>query len=627
MSSVDSTSSSKILLTTSNWHVWMPQMRRALRKVGLWGHIDGTDAKPVSGPAGGAPAPTQRDLRLWYRDENSTIGEILDVCEPGLRSQVEATADGLSAAELWSTLQDKYGKPSLAVMAGIKFSISLKTCSEGGSVQDHASWLQQENNKLAGSKLEYDDLNLAIQLLAGLPRSMQSIRQVIVARPPEQITFENVRAALIEFEHTEQMSNALSRLSMTPGPADTPSAFAATGRPSNNRPRTGKYCSLHGTDTHSDAECRSQQPGSNNFANKKSNDNIGHPNGKAKPESANSSTAEQEDDDEPDEDIYFVSTDLGSSNSEESTALTATTMPVSPTAPGQTATCTVWMVDSAATLHVCRSNDCMTNYAPTSGKRVRLGDGRHLQIAGIGNIRALMQHEGSAPTLVTLTNVRHVPGLAVNLLSVACMDSIGLTTTFAGGKCSIRNQQRKIIAEAHLDRTGHYALSMRPLPDVSINQVSATRSATPASRLKGSADTVRLHPIARRVVTPRGVTLREKEGWSSKLSEGRGGATVSINRPTDASDTSNTSHINSPHPLSVSAHSDDHPEGHDMINFHQPVSGPAHSDDHPERHVNDDETIHGGHSNDHHRLTADHYGKGVNRDSESSQTGNKLGLA
>ena len=40
MTAVDLASSAKVLLTTSNWHVWMPQMRRILRKVGLWGHID-----------------------------------------------------------------------------------------------------------------------------------------------------------------------------------------------------------------------------------------------------------------------------------------------------------------------------------------------------------------------------------------------------------------------------------------------------------------------------------------------------------------------------------------------------------------------------------------------------------
>ena len=47
MTTVDLASSAKVLLTTSNWHVWMPQMRRVLRKVGLWGHI--TAPTPVLG--------------------------------------------------------------------------------------------------------------------------------------------------------------------------------------------------------------------------------------------------------------------------------------------------------------------------------------------------------------------------------------------------------------------------------------------------------------------------------------------------------------------------------------------------------------------------------------------------
>ena len=101
-----------------------------------------------------------------------------------------------------------------------------------------------------------------------------------------------------------------------------------------------------------------------------------------------------------------------------------------------------------------------------------INDNHRLQIGGIGEIRALMQHENSAPTPVTLKNVRYVPGLAVNLLSVARMGTIDITTTCSRNRAVIYNEQQDIIAVAPLDTTGHYTLATAPRTVPSANAAS-----------------------------------------------------------------------------------------------------------------------------------------------------------
>jgi hypothetical protein len=79
---------------------------------------------------------------------------------------------------------------------------------------------------------------------------------------------------------------------------------------------------------------------------------------------------------------------------------------------------------------------------------------------------------------VTFHNVHHVPQLTVNLLSVASLDDLGLTVVIGGGKCVIRNQQQRVIGEAHKDETRHYRLITRPR--------NATPSANPTSQAADS---------------------------------------------------------------------------------------------------------------------------------------------
>ena len=443
LASPSSTPSPIRLLSTTNWYLWRPEMEMQLQMAGLWGHVSGSTRQPVVDEDHPDPSAVKEETR-WIEREGKARATILYGCEPVLRHKVSASTKDLTVANMWSAMQSKYSKPNRAVMATVKFAMSIKACPEGSDVVAHAAWLQRENDKLIGSRMEFDDFNLALHLLATLPPSYTSFRQSFISRADEDFTFDAVYAALVEEQSTEQLSASYARLSTRgrePSAAVTAMATTATA---------GKHCKVHGFGGHSDAECKVQQGGKQGSQSSSK--------GKRYPkESANSSTANERATSDSDEDAFVVI-----ECPDGALSATSATTP----APSRAhATDTTWMVDSAATHHFCISSEHMTNYRPSAGQ-VRLGDGRNVAIAGIGDIRALLSHEGSAPTPVTLKAVRHVPSLSVNLLSVACMDAEGLSVSFSKKACVIRRRQR-VVAKAPLDGTGHYTLTTRPRSDTS----------------------------------------------------------------------------------------------------------------------------------------------------------------
>ncbi|GKV28505.1 hypothetical protein SLEP1_g37549 [Rubroshorea leprosula] len=86
-----------------------------------------------------------------------------------------------------------------------------------------------------------------------------------------------------------------------------------------------------------------------------------------------------------------------------------------------------WILDSGCSFHVCQRRDWFETYKPATGTVV-LGDDTALPIVGIGNIRIKM-YGGMVKTF----EVRHVPGLKKNLISMIELDSKGCRYSCEGG--------------------------------------------------------------------------------------------------------------------------------------------------------------------------------------------------
>eukprot|EP00252_Welwitschia_mirabilis_P018673 TRINITY_DN4156_c0_g1_i5.p1 TRINITY_DN4156_c0_g1~~TRINITY_DN4156_c0_g1_i5.p1 ORF type:complete len:1283 (+),score=262.04 TRINITY_DN4156_c0_g1_i5:125-3973(+) len=118
----------------------------------------------------------------------------------------------------------------------------------------------------------------------------------------------------------------------------------------------------------------------------------------------------------------------------------------------------VWIIDTGASFHVCPSKAFFSSYEPiTDGSCVWLGDDRKYEIEGKGTV-VLMRQNGQT---ITLTNVRHVPGLTKNLISVGQLSDGGFTTTFDSSSWKI-SKGALVIARGSREGTMYVLRSVNP---------------------------------------------------------------------------------------------------------------------------------------------------------------------
>jgi len=93
-----------------------------------------------------------------------------------------------------------------------------------------------------------------------------------------------------------------------------------------------------------------------------------------------------------------------------------------------------WVLDSGASFHATSHMDLFENYISGNFGKVHLGDDQACDITGKGDVK--IQLNGS---VWKLDNVRHVPDLKKNLISIGQLTSDGYVTTFTGDKWKISN--------------------------------------------------------------------------------------------------------------------------------------------------------------------------------------------
>ena len=80
-----------------------------------------------------------------------------------------------------------------------------------------------------------------------------------------------------------------------------------------------------------------------------------------------------------------------------------------------------WIIDFAFTFHICQHYHAFTSYTIVSHGTVVMGNGTPCKVQGIGNVQ-IHTFDG---TIRTFGNVRHVPNLKRNLISLSTLDSKG----------------------------------------------------------------------------------------------------------------------------------------------------------------------------------------------------------
>ena len=88
-----------------------------------------------------------------------------------------------------------------------------------------------------------------------------------------------------------------------------------------------------------------------------------------------------------------------------------------------------WLCDSACSFHMCFRKEWFFNFTELDGGVVYLADNQPCKIAGIGSIN-LKNNDGSTRVL---TDVRYIPKLEKNLISLGTLESKGFTIILQNG--------------------------------------------------------------------------------------------------------------------------------------------------------------------------------------------------
>ncbi|KAG8489926.1 hypothetical protein CXB51_015938 [Gossypium anomalum] len=80
-----------------------------------------------------------------------------------------------------------------------------------------------------------------------------------------------------------------------------------------------------------------------------------------------------------------------------------------------------WILDSGCSFHMCPNREWFSTYSSVEGGVVRMGNDSSSKVIGIGTVKIKM-HDG---TIRTLSDVRYVPDLRKNLISLSILDLKG----------------------------------------------------------------------------------------------------------------------------------------------------------------------------------------------------------
>ncbi|KAL2243395.1 UNVERIFIED_CONTAM: Retrovirus-related Pol polyprotein from transposon TNT 1-94 [Sesamum indicum] len=290
-----------------------------------------------------------------------------------------------STKEVLQTLADMYVKPSAMNKVMLMKKLFRLQMEERKLVADHLNDFNQLTTQLTSVDIVFDDEVKALILLSSLPDSWDVVvTSVSTSSGKEKMKFDNIRDMMLNEETHRKPTGGSSGSALhteSKGRPDTRGKYRGRSRSrGKNKGKKEMVCWNCEKLEHMKSECRA-------------------PKKEKEGRTANVATKEITD-------ALLLSV---SSSSDD------------------------WVVDSGASFHSCNNKDIMEPYTSGDFGLVYLADNKPLKIVGKGDVR-IKSTNGS---YWTLHDVRHIPGLKRNLISVGQLDSDGFHTTFGDAKWKI----------------------------------------------------------------------------------------------------------------------------------------------------------------------------------------------
>ena len=304
------------------------------------------------------------------------------------------TTDAKTAKEAMDILANMFEKPSAANKVHLIRKLFNLKMSESTGAANHLNELNLIMTQLASVGIIFDDEVKALTLLSSLPHNWEGIVAAVSASTgKEKLVFDTIKNMVLS-EETRRKQAGFSSGSGSALNTESRGRFKNRGR-SRGRDRSksrGREATTSGQKETKRVVCwNCDKPG--HFSRQ-----CTAPRRNQKQASANVT------EEISDALILSVSSPLES-----------------------------WVLDSGASFHSCSDSSIMESYTSGDFGVVYLADDEPLKIVGKGDVK--IKNPNSAEW--KLSDVRHIPGLKRNLISVGQLDSKEYTTTFSSNSWKI----------------------------------------------------------------------------------------------------------------------------------------------------------------------------------------------
>ncbi|GLT72015.1 hypothetical protein SLA2020_439880 [Shorea laevis] len=375
-------------------------MRALLRQQGLAKILDGKAPSTSS---------SEKSVELEEKAHSSILLSLSD----GVLREV---ADEETAAGLWKKLENLYMKKSLTNRLFLKQRLYTLKMEEGTPLGNHLDEFNKILMDLKNIDIQIDDEDQALILLCSLPEFFDNfVNSMLYGR--DTISLVDVKSSLNSMELRTRLNGK--------GSDNQAEGLFVKGRSekfSNSRDRS--------SERDSDKRGRSQSNSKNNvkcYYCKK----YGH---------YKSECPKLQNKEEGDEPSFSSVAGVVEENYEDSEFVLAVTV-----SDGRFND--KWILDTACTFHMSPKKDWFTTYESVNGGTVLMGNDVACKIVGIGTIKIRM-HDG---IVRTLTNVRHIPDLKKNLISLGTLDSLGYKYSGEGGVIRVSNDSLIVMEGNKVD--------------------------------------------------------------------------------------------------------------------------------------------------------------------------------
>jgi 5'-3' exoribonuclease 2 len=327
----------------------------------------------------------------WNDEEKCKDHKALSLIQLHLCSDiVQECLQEETVAALWLKLESICMSKDLTSKMHKKMKLFTLKMEEGGSVLSHISVFKEIVADLVSMEVKYEDEDLGLLLLCSLPSSFASFRDTILLSCDE-LTVSDVYEALQSREkmkgmvHSNGSSSKDDALQVRGMPEQRSSndgndrykSQESRGRSKSRPPK--KFCKYCRKKTHFIEECWKLK----NKENRKNN-----PDRKASVVTGASSNFGG---------CLVVLAGCVFGNEE-------------------------WILDSACSFHICTTRYWFSSLKPVQkGDVVRMGGNIPCDIVGAGSVQ-IKAHDGMTRTL---QNVRYIPGMSRNLISLSTLDVEG----------------------------------------------------------------------------------------------------------------------------------------------------------------------------------------------------------